>query len=654
MQISFWTPILWTNSHQGEAPRFYYNWVKQAHNFVDAFFHWKGREIALVHEIKPAEQPYANPIIRTELKYAAPIWWHTALKVATCFTLVIPALMLLAKAFFRALPLTYIEYIATVHKDHCIETGVFSGKNGEKKLKQGVRLYDNGVKETVVELDIFGWKGTRVANGVTEIGDFRSNRLREGVRQDQNSTQYFSPDILMHIDLLNEGIRLAIAKVKIDGNQKKIAAVQQSLAIHADSNPIGQSIQHIYFPYARSLNEALWKMGCAHSVVFGPSFYRRAYDPQVPFSILKTLVKEESFDTAGFYNFLFTSDEQGHFRIEFISEKNLNFLLDFLNTLTTVSLDISHKSVNGETLFAYTMKKCHTLLVKKCLETNPKACIQQLEESAGDILVTKYPLDACRAVLDFIEKEHGMAKKSYNLGDLVSAHKRGYLPILNLDSAIIERLWILFKKGVIVFESEGITKTGFLSTVCPKTKYSLFSFIRSLFLRTGRASPVFLSLITDFLEIDGSLVTKPAGFPYLNYVVNAGLPSKVEPILNAMIQHNVTLSPLEQLIIKIKNAPDMTKEELANYISKKEINQLPSEQHIILLRAAKMYKNRDLFELFYEWGIANSYKIPEMLLVKTFTYLTAQELVKTALVSTQWKECVASCVASVSNYRPLA
>ncbi len=163
--IGFWTPVMYGDRAISSGQR--------VAEHVDSYFHLWGEVAVVVPGLMDGNS------IGVKLQEGETIWWQTALKVMSYFSLIIPTSLLVVKGVLR-----YV-YPADFY-----------------------------ISERVL------------ANGTKEIGSFVNGVLQQGVRVEKGVTVFVCPKLLLG-KVEKDGVRINFAEVTI-GNKLKVIPVQKA------------------------------------------------------------------------------------------------------------------------------------------------------------------------------------------------------------------------------------------------------------------------------------------------------------------------------------------------------------------------------------------------------------------------------------------
>jgi hypothetical protein len=573
--------------------------MKKAQNFVESYFHWCGREVAVVHE----ESPFGD--LRVNLEEREVIWWHTLLKVISCATLIIPTILFIARTILR-LRCTLVINFQTKSFAQSQETGRFHPVH-PKILCEGVKRNEWGRVDTIKSREAdFSWTGSQVhPNGDQEIGYFSSvSSLITGTKITGTSIAYIHTDPLTYV--IRDNKKIAFARVWLGPDNCQIRAIQQT-------------IWDSYEPYSGTVYEAL---------ALTASTY---YDQEKFAIVLQHLTDRDYFDPKTFFTFLTTPDAKGALPALELSSGALEVLINYYKDAVS-SLDVAATGRSGESLFSFWMGWGELSIVNLLLKYCYLACMGQIEERA--ITFFAMPIDPLappvKKIQAFIarereKEEHPIIERlilaiqneetdpppCYNLANLLGTieltNKEKRLALHCVPRPTLLKLCELYSQGKVVFERPGVTKAQFLTLVDPTSKENLLT----LWTKKGDGA-----VLRALLNLDSTAIKLQPQIHYFAIAVDSGRTTAAEVLLAEMQKQNIPLSPIEVWFKKIKE----TTTPLQMTLAEKEL--FTKAELAMLLRAGRLYKQTAFVtQLRDVYNVANSDFLPTVIIQKVLSFV---------------------------------
>lgn len=569
--------------------------MKKAQNFVESYFQWCNREVAVVHQEQNSENLRVNLVERNV------IWWHTLLKVISFATLIIPTILFITRAFLR-LRCTLIVNFETRNTPQFQEYGRRDPLYPHL-LCEGTRHHPNQMVETFKSRNYLSWEGSRkYPNEDKDIGrfDHSTNELIEGTRIRGACVEYISST-----PLLKNFSTVGFAKVWVSEDRYEMRAIQRS--------SLGS-----YEPYSGSVYEAL--------VLSANNYY---YPDDLTSALLPYLRDKDYFDPKTFFSFISTPDKEGALPAFKLREHELKQLIEYYieecSTLDVARKDMSTREGHtGETLFSYYVNWSNRSIINLFLRYFYSSCIGQIEERAIQFFTVEI-----EPVFPFISKAeqeeyyfHSFKKQIENNGKPIDAcltraleqEQTGSLPRYNLANLFnpielnngakriglhcvpeptLLKLCKLYQQGKVVFEQAGVTGTQFLTFVDPISKDNLLT----LWAKKGS-----VEVLKALLSIDPGAIKQEPQIPYFSIAVDSGHKAAANLLLAEMEKQDIPLTPLEIWFKKLKEAQEPLQ------ITAAEGAKLNREELTMLLRAARrVYEHPKLVtQIRWTYDIANN------------------------------------------------
>jgi hypothetical protein len=567
------TPLYWPE-HLIQDSIWHSREIKRAQNFVEGYFQWCNREVAIV------ENQDAFGDIRVNLEERTLIWWQTLVKVVSCATLIIPAILFIARTILRH-RCTLVVNFQTKNFTDSQATGRFHPLSPEI-LCEGVKRDKWGRVDTIKSREAdFSWTGSRKhLNGDQEIGYFNSlSTLITGTKITQNSIEYIHTKPLIYV--IRDNTMIAFARVWLNPDNCQMRAIQQTMR---DS----------YEPYSGSVYEALTLTANENSFV----------------TVLEQLTDEDYFDPKQFLIYLTTPDAQGALPALGLHSDALEVLINHFKQ-ACAALDVARKDTSkehwGESLFSYWMKWSKLSTVSLLLKYCYPACMRQIQERAITFFVT--PGDSLEPLMLAIENED--PPSCYNLGNLLDTieltNKEKRLALHCVPGPTLLKLCELYQKGRVVFEQTSVTKAQFLTFVDPCSKENLLT----LWIKKGD-----IAVLKALLSIDSAAIKQHPQIPYFSIAVDSGHKAAAEVLLDEMQNQNIPLSPIEIWFKKIKE----TRTPLQMTPIDKQL-MTPAEL-VMLLRAGRLYQQKAFTQqLRQSYNVANSDRLPTVIWQKVLSFV---------------------------------
>ena len=600
----YYTPLYWPETLR-ENGLWLTSGMKRTQNFVESYFQWCSREVAVVQ----AERPTGDLEVNLEMREA--IWWHTLLKVITCATLIIPAILFITRAFLRLRCTLHINVQTQVSDRGYKERGRFDAAN-PRMLVEGMRTYEDGRVETRKSKRADDqWIGSRLyPNQDQEIGQFSTTgQLVMGTKITKTSTEYVLPKILLSIP---KEVEIAFAQVWISPEHRQMRVIQRRVGS-------GSS----YEPYSGSPYEA---------VLRAASIY---YDTKLA-TVLEGLTDKDYFDPEKFFIFLTTLDPEGNLPALQLNSDALKLLLNHYKAECS-KLDVARKDSStteahaGQTLFSFWMRWSEESIIDLLLKHCYSSCVGQMEERAINFFSIPVdpiepPVTKMCAMLSRVEEEETPVNQRllcaiadaqtdpapcYNLANLFNpielTNKEKRLALHCVPKVTLLKLCELYSQGKITFEQTGVTKGQFLTVVDPNSKDNLLT----IWAKKGD-----VSVLKTLLAIDPPALKQEPRLSYFAIAVDAGRIEAAELFLTEMEKHGIPLTPLEIWFKKIKES-DAPLE-----MTSAEKEQFTREELAMLLRAAQLYKQFPFAKtLRTTYGVANTTFLPKVLMQKILSFV---------------------------------